>query len=296
MSKKQKIPNDIKIGVIGGSGVYNIEELKNVKEYNITTPFGKPSDKIVVGELEGKKVAFLPRHGKGHFISPTEINSHANIYALKLLGVEFLFSISACGSLKEEIKPRDFVLPNQIYDRTKFRKQTFFGEGIVGHISFAEPYCENLRSLVYSCAKEIGITIHYGGTYVCIEGPQFSTKAESKVYRSYGFDIIGMTALPEAKLAREAEMCYATIALVTDYDVWKEGREVTVEEVLENMKYNTESCKKLLKNVIRKLDVTKRDCQCKDTLKYAILTNKKYVNKKTYQKLKLLVGKYISLK
>ncbi len=296
MSKKQKLPNDVKIGIIGGSGVYKIEELKNVKEYEITTPFGKPSDKIMVGELEGKKIAFLPRHGRGHFISPTEINSHANIYALKLLGVEFLLSISACGSLKEEIKPRDFVLPEQIYDRTKFRKQTFFSDGIVGHISFAEPYCENLRSLIYSCAKEIGIIIHYGGTYVCIEGPQFSTKAESNVYRSYGFDIIGMTALPEAKLAREAEICYATVALVTDYDVWKEGREVTVEEVLENMRYNTESCKKLLMSVVKKIDTMSRNCQCKDALKYAILTNKKYINKKIYQKLKLLIGKYIELK
>ncbi len=291
--KKQKLPNDIKIGIIGGSGVYNIEDLKNIREYSINTPFGKPSEKIVVGEIESKKVAFLPRHGRGHFISPTEINAQANIYALKLLGVEFILSISACGSLKEEIKPRDFVLPDQLYDRTKFRKPTFFGNGIVGHISFAQPYCESLRKLVYSCAKSLGITMHYGGTYVCIEGPQFSTKAESNVYRSYGFDIIGMTALPEAKLAREAEICYVTIALVTDYDVWKEGYEVSVEEVLANMKYNTENCKKLIVEVVKNIDVNRRNCECKDALKYAILTNKKYINKKTYQKLKLLIGKYI---
>jgi len=290
--KKQKLPTDVKIGIIGGSGVYNIEGLQNVKEYNIKTPFGKPSDKIIVGELEGKKVAFLPRHGRGHTVSPTEINVHANIYALKLIGVEFLLSISACGSLKEEIKPRDFILPDQIYDRTKFRKQTFFSDGIVCHISFAEPFCKNLRQLIYDCCKELEIDVHYGGTYVCIEGPQFSTKAESQVYRKLGFDIIGMTAVPEAKLAREAEMCYATVALVTDYDVWKENYEVTVEEVMQNMKINTEKCKNLIKLAVKKLDITKRECSCKDALKYAVVTKKEKIKKQTYQKLKLLLGKY----
>lgn len=292
VNKKKSLPNDVKIGIIGGSGVYNIEGLTNVKTYKIVTPFGKPSDEILVGELSGKKVAFLPRHGKGHFISPTEINVHANIYAMKLLGVEFLLSISACGSLKEEIKPREFVLPDQIYDRTKFRKPTFFGEGIVCHISFAEPYCENLRKLVYECCKELGIPTHYGGTYVCIEGPQFSTKAESKVYRQLGFDIIGMTALPEAKLAREAEMCYVTIALVTDYDVWKEDKTVTIDEVLENMKANTDNCKKLIQNIIKKIDVNIRSCSCKDALKYAVITKKQNMNKNTYKKLSLLLDKY----
>jgi len=291
--KKQKLPNDVKIGIIGGSGVYNIEGIKDIKEYKINTPFGKPSDNIIVGELEGKKVAFLPRHGRGHFISPTEINVHANIYALKLLGVEFILSISACGSLKEEIKPRDFVLPDQIYDKTKFRIPTFFRDGIVGHISFAEPYCENLRKLIYDCCKQLNLTTHYGGTYVCIEGPQFSTKAESRVYRQMGFDIIGMTAIPEAKLAREAEICYATIGIVTDYDVWKEGNEVTIEEVAKNLNLNVENSKKLLKLVIKNLDITKRNCSCKDALKYAIFTKKEKINKKTYQKLKLLIGKYI---
>jgi len=293
--KKQKLPNDIKIGIIGGSGVYNIEGIKDIKEYKINTPFGKPSDNIIVGELEGKKVAFLPRHGRGHFISPTEINARANIYALKLLGVEFLFSISACGSLKEEIKPRDFVIPDQIYDRTKFRIPTFFRDGLVSHVSFAEPYCENLRKLIYECCKKLNLNTHFCGTYVCIEGPQFSTKAESKVYRQLGFDIIGMTAIPEAKLAREAEICYATIGIVTDYDVWKEGNEVTADEVLRNLNLNVENSKKLLKLVIKNLDITKRDCSCKDALKYAIFTQKEKINKKTYQKLKLLIGKYISL-
>jgi len=293
--KKQKLPNDIKIGIIGGSGVYNIEGIKDIKEYKINTPFGNPSDNIIVGELEGKRVAFLPRHGRGHFISPTEINVRANIYALKLLGVEFLFSISACGSLKEEIKPRDFVIPDQIYDRTKFRIPTFFRDGLVSHVSFAEPYCENLRKLIYECCKKLNLNTHFGGTYVCIEGPQFSTKAESKVYRQLGFDIIGMTAIPEAKLAREAEICYATIGIVTDYDVWKEGNEVTADEVLRNLNLNVENSKKLLKLVIKNLDITKRDCSCKDALKYAIFTQKEKINKKTYQKLKLLIGKYISL-
>jgi 5'-methylthioadenosine phosphorylase len=293
--KKQKLPNDIKIGIIGGSGVYNIEGIKDIKEYKINTPFGNPSDNIIVGELEGKRVAFLPRHGRGHFISPTEINVRANIYALKLLGVEFLFSISACGSLKEEIKPRDFVIPDQIYDRTKFRIPTFFRDGLVSHVSFAEPYCENLKKLIYECCKKLNLNIHFGGTYVCIEGPQFSTKAESKVYRQLGFDIIGMTAIPEAKLAREAEICYATIGIVTDYDVWKEGNEVTADEVLRNLNLNVENSKKLLKLVIKNLDITKRDCSCKDALKYAIFTQKEKINKKTYQKLKLLIGKYISL-
>ncbi|MCS7227562.1 MAG: S-methyl-5'-thioadenosine phosphorylase [Endomicrobia bacterium] len=295
MDKKQlqKFPTDVKIGIIGGSGVYNIEGLTNVKEVKIKTPFGNPSDKIVIGQLGDKKVAFLPRHGRGHSISPTEINAHANICALKNLGVEFLISISACGSLKEEIKPRDFVLPDQIYDRTKFRKQTFFTEGIVGHISFAEPYCNDLRKLVFECCQQIKIRVHFGGTYVCIEGPQFSTKAESETYRKLGFDIIGMTALPEAKLAKEAEMCYVTVALVTDYDVWKEGKEVTIEEVLENMRVNTQKCKQLIKLVVEKIDISQRSCQCKDTLKYAILTKKENMNKKTYQKLKWLIGKYV---
>ncbi|MEN3014002.1 MAG: S-methyl-5'-thioadenosine phosphorylase [Endomicrobiia bacterium] len=293
--QKSKLPTNIKIGIIGGSGVYNIEDLKNIKEYNIVTPFGKPSDKIIVGELEGKHVAFLPRHGKGHFISPTELNSQANIYAFKLLGVEFLFSISACGSLKEEIKPRDFVIPDQIYDRTKHRNPTFFRDGFVAHVAFAQPYCENLRKLVFECCRELNLTTHFGGTYVCIEGPQFSTKAESKVYRHLGFDIIGMTALPEAKLAREAEICYVTIALVTDYDVWKEGHEVTADEVLANLKANTENSKKLIKLIIKKLNPDIRECSCKDALKYAIFTQKEKINKKTYQKLKIFVEKYIKL-
>lgn len=295
MKKKIGLPNDVKIGIIGGSGLYHIEGIQDVKEYKIKTPFGYPSDKIVVGVLENKKVAFLPRHGIGHRILPTEVNSHANIYALKLLGVEFIISISACGSLKEEIKPCDFCLPDQIFDRTKLRKQTYFGEGIVAHIGFDEPYCYNLRKTIYDCCLELKIPVHFGGTYVCIEGPQFSTKAESQVNRQLGFSIVGMTALPEAKLAREAEICYATVGLVTDYDVWKEGEEVSVDKIVENLNANVENSKRLIKLLIPKLAPEKRNCCCKDALKYAIFTRKDKINKLTYKKLKLFIGKYIKL-
>jgi 5'-methylthioadenosine phosphorylase len=246
-----------------------------------------------VGEIKDKKGAFIPRHGRGHYILPTEVNSQANIYALKLLGVKILISISACGSLKEEICPRDVVLPDQLFDRTKLRKPTFFGNGVVGHISFDEPYCYDLRKTIFDCCNELNLKTHFGGTYVCIEGPQFSTKAESNVNRQLGFSIVGMTALPEAKLAREAEMCYATIALVTDYDVWKEGEEVTVSKVIENLNANVENSKKLIVEVISKLNVEERKCRCNEALKYAIFTKKDVMKKSTLKKLDLLIGKYI---
>ncbi len=284
--------NDVKIGIIGGSGVYEIEGIKILKELKIKTPFGLPSDKIRIGELEGVKVAFLPRHAVGHKIMPSEVNSRANIYALKKIGVEKIISISACGSLKEEIKPRDFVIPDQLFDRTKSRPSTFFGDGIVAHVGFAEPYCPHLRKILVETAKSLSIPVHDGGTYVCMEGPQFSTKAESKVYRSLGFSVIGMTNLPEAKLAREAEICFATVSLATDYDVWKEGEEVSVEKVMANMKVLTENVKKLVKSVIVKLQ-GERNCFCKDALKYAIMTSPKAINTKTKKKLDLLVKKYI---
>src|SRR3989339_280318 len=242
--------NEVKIAIIGGSGVYEIEGIKILKEMEIKTPFGLPSDKIRIGELEGVKIAFLPRHAVGHKIMPSEVNSRANIYALKKIGVEKIISISACGSLKEEIKPRDFVIPDQLFDRTKLRPSTFFGDGIVAHVGFAEPYCPELRKILIETAKSLSLPVHAGGTYVCIEGPQFSTKAESKVYRSLGFSVIGMTNLPEAKLAREAEICFATIGLATDYDVWKEGEEVSVERVIENMHILTTNVKKLVKSVV----------------------------------------------
>lgn len=283
---------EVKIGVIGGSGIYDIEGITETRKQKIRTPFGDPSDTIVIGNLEGIPVAFLPRHGRGHFIMPSELNSRANIYALKSLGVEQIISISACGSLKEELKPRDIVIPDQLFDRTRQRPYTFFGEGIVAHIGFANPYCSELSQILYRVAKDLGLSVHLGGTYVCIEGPQFSTKAESKVFRSLGFSIIGMTNLPEAKLAREAEICYATLGLVTDYDVWKEGEEVSVERVIGNLLANIENVKKLIKAAIPRLE-RERKCECASALAYAIQTRKWAINRKTARKLDLLIGKYL---
>jgi len=282
----------VKIGVIGGSGIYDIEGITETRKQKISTPFGDPSDTIVIGNLEGIPVAFLPRHGRGHFIMPSELNSRANIYALKSLGVEQIISISACGSLKEELKPRDIVIPDQLFDRTRQRPYTFFGEGIVAHIGFANPYCPELSQTLYQAAKDLRFSVHLGGTYVCIEGPQFSTKAESKVFRSLGFSIIGMTNLPEAKLAREAEICYATLGLVTDYDVWKEGEEVSVERVVGNLLANIENVKKLIKAAIPRLE-RERKCECASALAYAIQTHKWAINRRTARKLDLLIGKYL---
>jgi len=282
----------VKIGVIGGSGIYDIEGITETRKQKISTPFGDPSDTIVIGNLEGIPVAFLPRHGRGHFIMPSELNSRANIYALKSLGVEQIISISACGSLKEELKPRDIVIPDQLFDRTRQRPYTFFGEGIVAHIGFANPYCPELSQTLYQAAKDLRLSVHLSGTYVCIEGPQFSTKAESKVFRSLGFSIIGMTNLPEAKLAREAEICYATLGLVTDYDVWKEGEEVSVERVVGNLLANIENVKKLIKAVIPRLE-RERKCECASSLAYAIQTHKWAINRRTAKKLNLLIGKYL---
>ncbi len=282
----------VKIGVIGGSGIYDIEGITETRKQKISTPFGDPSDTIVIGNLEGIPIAFLPRHGRGHFIMPSELNSRANIYALKSLGVEQIISISACGSLKEELRPRDIVIPDQLFDRTRQRPYTFFGEGIVAHIGFANPYCPELSQTLYQAAKDLRFSVHLGGTYVCIEGPQFSTKAESKVFRSLGFSIIGMTNLPEAKLAREAEICYATLGLVTDYDVWKEGEEVSVERVVGNLLANIENVKKLIKAVIPRLE-RERKCECASALAYAIQTHKWAINRRTAKKLDLLIGKYL---
>ena len=282
----------VKVGIIGGSGVDQIPGIKDLREVEVKTPFGKPSGNLIIGILENVPIVFLSRHGKGHIISPTEINVRANIYALKSLGVEQIISISAVGSLREEIKPRDFVIPDQLFDRTHSRPSTFFSEGIVAHISFADPYCKELAKIIYEIAREKQYAVHLGGTYVCIEGPQFSTRAESKVYRSFGFSIIGMTNLPEAKLAREAEICYATIALVTDYDVWKEGEEVTVERVLENVRVNVENVKGLIKMVIPRLQ-RERKCECASALAGAIQTAKDSIDKEVAKKLDLLIGKYV---
>ena len=283
---------DIKIGIIGGSGIYDIEGVENVETVEIDTPFGKPSDKIIVGVLKGVKFAFLPRHGRGHKISPSELNFRANIYAFKKLGVEKVLSISAVGSLKEELKPRDFVIPDQLFDRTKNRASTFFSDGIVAHVGFAEPFCPEFSKIAYETAKQIGINVHKGGTYICMEGPQFSTKAESSVYRGLGFSIVGMTALPEAKLAREAEMCYVTVALVTDYDCWKEDEEVSVEKILANLSVNSDNAKKFIKTILPKLAETSV-CSCQSALAMSIVTSADAIPKETLKKVKLLVGKYI---
>lgn len=282
-----------KIGIIGGSGLYNIEGIKKLKAVSVATPFGKPSDKYITGELEGREVVFLPRHGLGHRINPSEINFRANIYGMKKLGVDRIISVSACGSLKEELKPLDFVVPDQFVDRTnQARKMTFFEKGIVAHISFADPVCKGLSEAVYNAAKKSGVSAHMGGAYLNMEGPAFSTKAESNLYRSWGMDIIGMTNMAEAKLAREAEICYCTLAAVTDYDCWYAGHEsVTVDMVITNLRKNIENSKKIIKNLIPILPENHK-CPCQETLKYAIITDRKMISKVTKERLKTIAGKY----
>ena len=284
----------VKIAVIGGSGISEISGIEEVKELDIETPFGKPPAPITVGTMDGIRVAFLPRHGKGHVILPTEINVRANIYALKSLGVEQIVAFMAVGSLQENIKPKDFVIPEQIYDRTKNRVNTFFGNGIVAHISFADPFCNDLRDVIHKAVTELAIEHHFSDTtYVCIEGPQFSTRAESKVNRANGFSVVGMTAIPEAKLAREAEICYANISLVTDYDVWKLGDEVGVEKVLEIMSANEKTCKKLIKNLIPKMAQREIKCECHNALKNAVQSSHETVTKSPfYSSLALFLDKY----
>jgi len=281
-----------KVGIIGGSGLYKIDGLEDVKEVRLDTPFGNPSDSYFVGRLGGVELAFLPRHGRGHRILPTELNYRANIYGMKKLGVEEIISISAVGSFKKEIKPLDIMLPDQFVDRTnQARKTTFFGEGIAGHITFAEPVCSGLRGIIYNVGKELGLTIHNKGTYLNMEGPAFSTKGESLLYKSWGMDIIGMTNMPEARLAREAEICYATIAFITDYDCWHE-EVVTIDMIIENLSKNIETAKKLIKKLVPKLS-GERKCQCKDSLRYAIITNKKFVPDSIKKKLDIIIGKYM---
>lgn len=283
-----------KIGIIGGSGLYKIEGLRAVKKIAMKTPFGRPSDKFIIGKLQNREVVFLPRHGLGHRILPSEINCRANIYGMKKLGVDRIISVSACGSLKEELKPLDFVIPNQFVDRTnQARKQTFFGAGIVAHIGFAEPVCPELSAAVYNSAKELGINIHLGGAYLNMEGPAFSTKAESNLYRQWGMDIIGMTNMPEAKLAREAEICYVTLAAVTDYDCWRECEEaVSVDMIVQNLLKNIENAKKIIASALPRIS-RERGCSCKDALKYAIITQKKIIPEKAKRGLSLIIGKYI---
>jgi 5'-methylthioadenosine phosphorylase len=281
------------VGVIGGSGLYEMEGLEDVQTISLTTPFGAPSDSFVVGRLEGVKIAFLPRHGKGHRISPSSLNFRANIYAMKLLGVQWIIGVSAVGSMKESIHPGDMVIPNQFIDRTTGRPNTFFSDGIVGHISFADPVCPVLGQILFQAGKEVGATVQKDGTYLCIEGPQFSTRAESRLYRTWGVDIIGMTNLPEAKLAREAEICYATIAFATDYDCWhQEAGDVSIGEVLRILAQSTKIAKSAIRNAVQKLP-EKRECICATALKYALITGKKYIPEKTKKDLEPIIGKYI---
>jgi 5'-methylthioadenosine phosphorylase len=282
------------IGIIGGSGLYKMEGLIGMEEVKVSTPFGEPSDTIILGQLEGVKVAFLPRHGKGHRISPSELPAKANIYALKSLGVERIISVSAVGSLKEEIAPLDIVIPDQLIDATKGRASTFFTDGIVGHVSLAEPFCPVLSQLAFKASTKAKAKVHKGGIYLVVEGPQFSTKAESQLYHSWGADVIGMTALPEAKLAREAEMCYTTLAIVTDYDCWHPSCEsVTTEMILTNLRKGTDTVKRVLKLVLASIPQT-RDCACASALQHAIATNTKYIPKEKKGELGLLIGKYLN--
>ena len=282
-----------RIGVIGGTGLYDIEGITDVKEVYPNTPFGKPSDAIAVGKLGGIGIAFLPRHGKGHHISPTEVPSRANIYALKALGVEFIISSNSCGSFKEAIKPGHLLIPDQIIDRTRGRVSTFFSGGIVAHIPFADPFCPVLSDIIYQAAKETGATVHEGGTFIAMEGPAFSTRAESHLYKSWGADVIGMTVLPEAKLASEAEICYASIACVTDYDSWHETHEaVSVEAILTTMRNNIDFAKKTIKLAAGRLP-QKRECGCANALNGAFVTDLASIPDEQKQKLDLIIGKYI---
>lgn len=279
------------LGVIGGSGLYQMKDLKIVKKVAVKTPFGAPSDRIVIGELSGSRVAFLPRHGLGHAIPPSEINFRANIFAMKKIGVERIISVSAVGSMKEEIEPGHIVIPDQFIDRTYRRISTFFTKGIVGHVGLADPICPELAKTVAQATRKAGAHVHEGGTYICIEGPQFSTRAESKLYRQWGVDVIGMTNVTEAKLAREAGICYSTVALATDYDCWHVGEEaVTVEAVLEIMHKNVAMAQAVVKEAVAKLGGA-RTCNCGDAAKHAVVTDRKKIPAALKKKLQILFGK-----
>jgi len=287
---------EAEIGIIGGSGLYSMPGLTNIKEQRITTPFGDPSDAYVLGTLSGRNVAFLSRHGRGHLLLPSELNFRANIFGMKKLGVERILSVSAVGSLKEEHKPTDFVIPDQFIDRTFHRESTFFGRGIVGHIAFGDPVCAVVSKAIESACASIGVVGKRGGTYVCMEGPQFSTRAESNLYRSWGADVIGMTNLQEAKLAREAEICYATMAMVTDYDCWHESHDaVTVEQVIAVLNQNAVNASKVVAAAVAAIPA-ERACACASALKYAILTSPAAISAEVHERLDLLLGKYFPVK
>jgi 5'-methylthioadenosine phosphorylase len=283
----------ITIGIIGGSGLYDMSELTDREERTISTPFGEPSGPYVIGTLRGKRVAFFARHGAGHRLLPGELNYRANVFGMKLLGAEFILSASAVGSLQERYAPQHLVIPDQFFDRTRGRISTFFGHGLVAHVAFAHPVCFRLGSIAYESCRKVGATVHAGGTYVCMEGPQFSTLAESKLYRSWGMDIIGMTNLQEAKLAREAEMCYATIALVTDYDCWHPDHDsVTVDMIVQNLVANANTAKQVIAEAVSRLPF-ERTCECSRALEHAIITRPEHVPAQVKRDLAPIIGRYL---
>ncbi len=290
--KAAKLPQ-VEIGILGGTGLYEVEGIEDIKEVRLWTPFGKASDSYIIGTLEGKRVAFLSRHGRGHSLIPSEINYRSNIYGFKMLGVERVISVNSVGSLKEEIRPRDIIFSDQFFDRTT-RQNTFFGQGIAAHISFAQPVCPELCGLLFETGKGLGLRVHKGGTYLCIEGPSFSCKAESLVYRSWGLDVIGMTGVTEAKLCREAEICYATMNLVSDYDTWHHRLEeqVSVELILENVRQNIHNAKAIIKKAVAALPA-QRSCECAHSLQNCIVTQAKLIPPQLKEKLRFIIGKYI---
>lgn len=283
-----------RIGIIGGSGLYSMPGITDARERRIRTPFGDPSDAFVIGTLEGKRVAFLARHGRGHRLLPSEINYRANIYALKLLGVERIVSVSAVGSLKEELQPMEFLIPDQFYDRTRLRASTFFGRGLVAHVTFDKPTCAQLSAVLAEACDRARVKVHRGGTYICIEGPQFSTLAEAHVHRQLRFDVIGMTNVTEAKLAREAEICYATIAMISDYDCWHPQHDaVTVAQIIDNLNRNAENAQNVIREAVRAMPAG-RSCKCGSALAHAIATDRACIPAATRRRLAALVGKYLS--
>ena len=278
------------LGVIGGSGLYEIDGMKNIRDVAVKTPFGDPSDSLVIGELAGVPVAFLPRHGRGHRISPSQINYRANIYAMKKIGATSILSISAVGTMKEKIRPGDIVVVDQFYDHTKYRVNSFFTDGVVGHIQFADPICASLADVALAASKTVVKRVHKGGTYLCMEGPAFSTRAESRIYRKWGVDVIGMTNMPEARLAREAGLCYSTLALATDYDCWREGHaDVSVDAILAVLRQNVENSKKIIVEVAKRLS-KKTGCGCSESIRHAILTDPKQIPAAAKKRLSLILG------
>src|SRR5580700_1281629 len=292
--KRSSAKEPIEIGIIGGSGLYSMPGLSGAREVRVKTPFGDPSDAFITGTLEGRRVAFLARHGRGHLFSPSEINYRANIFAMKLLGAERIISVGAVGSLRDDLPPLDFLIPDQFFDRTRLRIATFFGGGIVAHVGFDKPTCTHLSAHLADASEHVGVKTHRGGTYVCMEGPQFSTLAESHTYRQLRFDVIGMTNLTEAKLAREAELCYAAFAMVTDYDCWHpEHSSVTLEMIVGYLNQNTANVQRAIREVVRELDGD-RSCKCGSALAHAILTDRKKISASTKKRLAPIIGKYIS--